>query len=202
KVLDNGEIGSIVSIHAHRRGREPPASDWFWDIDKSGGIAVDLAIHDIDMIQWFLGSTDSIQTVYAIGSNNVYPEINTWDTVVITLQSQSGVLITIEASWAEPDLRDQVGNNTWMVVYGEEGTIRIDPSKQPAVKNTELNGLEPTFEVIDQLPFFVDQVGTFAKTVLNNTEIPISITDGISSLKVARAALESLKTGKVVKLFQ
>ncbi|UCG03186.1 MAG: aminotransferase class I/II-fold pyridoxal phosphate-dependent enzyme [Candidatus Heimdallarchaeota archaeon] len=200
RVIDKGEIGSIVSIHAHRRGRGPPVADWFWNIDKSGGIAVDLAIHDIDLVQWFLGPNDPIKTVYAIGSNSVYPEIDTWDTVVITLQSQSGVLITIEASWAEADLRDQVGNNTKMFVYGEDGTIQIDPSKQPAVKNTELDGLEPTLEEFDQLPFFVDQVGAFAKAILNDEEVPIPISDGISALRVARAALESLQSGDVIHL--
>ena len=141
-----------------------------------------------------------IETVYAIGSNNVYPEIETWDTIVITLQSRSGVLITIEASWAEPDLKDQVGSNTKMIVYGEEGTIQIDPSKQPAVKNTELDGVEPTLEELDQLPFFVDQVSTFARAVLNDEEIPISLTDGLSALRVARAALQSLQSGNVVIL--
>lgn len=200
RVIDKGEIGSIVSIHAHRRGRGPPTADWFWDIEKSGGIVVDLAIHDIDLIQWFLGLSDPIKTVYAVGSNNVYPEINTWDTVVITLQSQSGVLITIESSWAEPDLRNQVGNNTKMVVYGEDGTIQIDPSKQPAIKNTELNGLEPTLEEFDQLPFFVNQVGSFVKAILNDEEVPIPITDGVSALRVARAALESLQSGDVIHL--
>ena len=200
RVIDKGEIGSIVSIHAHRRGRGPPTADWFWDLDKSGGIPIDLAIHDIDLIQWFLGSNDPIKSVYAIGSNLVYSEINTWDTVVITLQSQSGVLITIEASWAEPDLKDQVGSNTKMIVYGEEGTIHIDPSRQPAIKNTELDGLEPTLEELDQLPFFVDQVGTFARAVLNDEEVPIPLADGLSALRVARAALQSLKSGTVVQL--
>ena len=200
RVIDKGEIGSIVSIHAHRRGRGPPTANWFWDLDKSGGIPVDLAIHDIDLIQWFLGSNDPIKTVYAVGSNNVYPEIETWDTVVITLQSRSGVLITIEASWAEPDLKDQVGGNTKMIVHGEEGTIQIDPSKQPASKNTELDGLEPTMEELDQLPFFVDQVSTFARAVLNDEEVPIPLTDGLSALRVAKAALQSLQSGKVVIL--
>ncbi|MFX1516490.1 MAG: aminotransferase class I/II-fold pyridoxal phosphate-dependent enzyme [Promethearchaeota archaeon] len=200
RVIDKGEIGPLVSIHAHRRGNGPPTAEWFWDLTKSGGIPVDLAIHDIDLVQWFLGPNDPIKTVYAIGSNAVYPEIKTWDTVVMTLQSKSGVLVTIEASWAEPDLKDQVGSNTKMIVYGEDGTIHIDPSKQPAIKNTELDGLEPTLEDLDQLPFFVDQVSAFARAVLNDEEVSIPLTDGLSALRVARAALQSLQSGNVVHL--
>ncbi len=200
KVIDKGEIGPLVSIHAHRRSRGPPSSNWFWDESKSGGIVVDLAIHDIDLVQWFLGSDDPIKSVYAIGSNRVYPEIETWDTVVINLRSKSGVLVTIEASWSEPDLTDQVGSNTGMMIYGEDGTIRIDPSRQPSIKNTELDGIEPTFEEIDQFPFFVEQVSAFAKAILNDTLIPIPIEDGLSALRVACAALKSLQSGKIIHL--
>ncbi len=198
KVIDKGELGPIVSIHAHRRGRSPPSAKWFWDIDKSGGIAVDLAIHDIDLVQWYLGPGDQIKSVYAIGSNKVYREIQAWDTVMITLQSQLGVLINIEASWAEPNLTDQVGSNTGMVIYGEDGKITITPSQQPAMKSTELDGSEPAFEELDQLPSFIDQVGSFAQAVINDAAVPVPAFDGIKSLRVARAALESLQSGKIV----
>ncbi len=198
KVIDKGELGPIVSIHAHRRGRSPPAAKWFWDIEKSGGIAIDLAIHDIDLVQWYLGPRDQIKSVYAIGSNKVYPEIQAWDTVMITLQSQLGVIINIEASWAEPNLTDQVGSNTGMVIYGEEGKITINPSQQPAMKSTELDGSEPAFEELDQLPAFVDQVGSFAKAVINDAAVPVPAIDGFKSLRIARAAFESLQSGKIV----
>ncbi|MFX0084460.1 MAG: Gfo/Idh/MocA family protein, partial [Candidatus Hodarchaeota archaeon] len=200
KIIDKNEIGKIVTIHAHRRGRSPPKAKWFWDVKKSGGIAIDLAIHDIDLVLWYIGPDDPIISVYAIGSNEVYPEINTWDTVIITLKSKSGILITIEASWAEPDLKYYVGSNTGMIINGEDGTIRIDPSKQPTEKITELNGSEPAFEEIDQLHAFVDQVGSFASAIIKDETVPIPFIEGLKALKVAHAALKSLKTGNVVYL--
>ncbi|WP_455141488.1 aminotransferase class I/II-fold pyridoxal phosphate-dependent enzyme [Candidatus Hodarchaeum mangrovi] len=198
-VVERGEIGSIISIHTRRRGYSPPLKRWFWDIEKSGGIPVDLAIHDIDMIQWFLGD-DLIDTVYAIGSNKVYPEIETWDTVIITMKSYKGVLATIEASWSEPELSNQLGGNNGMIIYGEDGVIHIDPSKHSSEMNTELNGPEPIFDYIDQLDEFVDQINAFAKAVLYDQSIPVSIEDGLKALTVAYAALESLKTQKEIKV--
>ena len=200
KVIDKGEIGPIVSIHAHRRGRGPPAAKWFWDTNKSGGIAVDLAIHDIDLVLWYLGNDDPIVSVYAVGSNNVYHEINTWDTVFITLQTKSGVIINIEASWAEPEIPYTVGSNTGMIINGEDGIIRIDPSKNIAEKLTELNGREPAFDELDQLPHFIDQVDTFARCILDDKPSPIPLEEGIKALKVALAALESLTSGEVIQL--
>ncbi|MFX0088003.1 MAG: aminotransferase class I/II-fold pyridoxal phosphate-dependent enzyme, partial [Candidatus Hodarchaeota archaeon] len=41
KTIDNNEIGKIVTIQAHRRGKGPPKAKWFWDVEKSGGIAID-----------------------------------------------------------------------------------------------------------------------------------------------------------------
>ncbi len=201
KTIDNGAIGPIVSMHAHRRGRGPPDwAGWFFDVEKSGGIVVDLAIHDIDLALWFVGSEDQVVSVYAVGSNKVYPEIKTWDTVIVTLRFSSGVLATIEASWAEPDLPYQLGSNTGFIINGESGTIRVDPSKQPSEKITELFGSQPTFDEMSQLPAFVDQVGSFAKAIINNSEVPVPAEDGLRALKVARAALESLKTGKAVEM--
>jgi predicted dehydrogenase len=200
KTIEKGEIGPIVSLHARRRVRSPPTANWFWDVEKSGGIAVDLAIHDIDLIQWYLGSDDPIEIVYTVGSNNVYPEIKTWDTVIITLKSRSGVLATIEASWAEPNLPYHLSSNTGMTIYGEEGTIRIDPSQQPSQKITELDGIEPNFEELDMLPAFVDQVSSFAKAVLDDEPVPVSFSEGLSALRVARAALKSLQQNKIVFL--
>ncbi|MHA1971427.1 MAG: aminotransferase class I/II-fold pyridoxal phosphate-dependent enzyme [Candidatus Hodarchaeales archaeon] len=199
KVIERGEIGPIVSIHARRRGRGPPTQKWFWDIDKSGGIVVDLAIHDIDMVQWMLGE-DTIESVYAIGSNNVYPEIKTWDTVVITMRSKRGVLVTIEASWAEADLNDQVGSNTGMIINGEDGKIVIDPSSTPSFKVTELDGRESNYEELDQLLQFVRQIDSFAQSIITDVRVPITLDEGIAALKIARAALESLKTEKIVKM--
>ncbi|MHA2074401.1 MAG: Gfo/Idh/MocA family oxidoreductase, partial [Candidatus Hodarchaeales archaeon] len=178
----------------------PPAAKWFWDVKKSGGIAIDLAIHDIDLVQWYIGIDDPIESVYAIGSNNVYPEIETWDTVIITLRSKTGILITIESSWTEPDLKNQVGSNTGMKINGEDGIIHIDPSKQPSEKITELDGSEPTFEEMDQLPSFVNQINSFATAILNDEPVPISLEEGLNALKIAHAALESLQTGKVIYL--
>ena len=199
KVVEKGEIGPIISIHARRRGYSPPSKQWFWDVEKSGGIPIDLAIHDIDLIQWFLGD-DLIDTVYAIGSNKVYPEIETWDTVIITMKSHQGVLITIEASWADPELSNQIGGNNGMIIYGEDGVIHIDPSKYSSEKNTELNGPEPTFEYLDQLDEFVDQINEFAKAILYNQSVPVSLKDGLNALTVACAALESLKTRTEIKI--
>ncbi len=202
KVLEKNEIGKIVSIHAHRRGHSPPSSEWFWDVTKSGGIAVDLAIHDIDLVQWYIGFDDPIDTVFAIGSNNVYPEINSWDTVLITLKTKSGILISIEASWAEPNLKNHIGSNTGMTIYGEDGIIQIDPSKQPSEKITELDGAEPAYEEIDQLPAFVNQVGAFARALINDESIPVPLEDGMVAIRIANAALESLKTGQMINLNQ
>ena len=199
KVVEKGEIGSIISIHARRRGYSPPSKQWFWDIEKSGGIPIDLAIHDIDMIQWFLGD-DLIDTVYAIGSNKVYLEIETWDTVIITMKSYQGVLATIEASWSEPELSNQLGGNNGMIIYGEDGVIHIDPSKHSSEKNTELNGPEPAYDYIDQLDEFVDQINAFAKAILYDQSVPVSIEDGLNALTVACAVLESLKTQREIKV--
>jgi hypothetical protein len=55
-----------------------------------------------------------------------------------------------------------------------------------------LDELEPAFDEIDLLPFFVELVRTFPKAILNDNLIPVPINDGIYGLRVARAAPELL----------
>lgn len=192
------EIGPLVSMHAFRRGGSPPNwADWFFDIEKSGGIVVDLAIHDIDLVLWYAGEKDRVETVFALGSNSVYPEINTWDTAIINLKFQSGLLATIEASWSHPDIKDKSGSSTGFTINGEDGIIKIDPLKQPSMRITEL-GSESNLDEMDQFPWFVSQISAFAKSIIEDTEVPITAENGLRALRIAHAAFESLKTGKPI----
>ena len=109
-------------------------------------------------------------------------------------------MINLESSWAEPDIPNQLGLSTGITIHGEDGIIKIDPSKYSAEKLTELDGGEPAFEEFDQLPYFVEQVEAFINCILTDESSPIPIEEGIRSLRVAVAAVESLNSGKVIRL--
>ncbi len=65
-VIDSGELGKPVHIIMHRLSEAPKWSweNWMLDTDKSGGVALDLSVHDIDFMQYVFGQPKSLEASY------------------------------------------------------------------------------------------------------------------------------------------
>ncbi|NOG52555.1 MAG: Gfo/Idh/MocA family oxidoreductase [Chloroflexi bacterium] len=96
--IDAGVIGTPVMIRSI--GRDPYRTSLeYADPSVSGGLIVDMGIHDFDVVRWLTG--DEIQRVYAETAALVYPELTTVgdvDNAQITLKFESGGLGNIEVS--------------------------------------------------------------------------------------------------------
>ena len=85
-VIDSGELGKPVHIIMHRLSETPKWSweNWMKDISKSGHVALDLSIHDIDFVQYVFGAPKSISAVYQemkdnsnyVATNMIYDGFN------------------------------------------------------------------------------------------------------------------------------
>ncbi|MGE4183351.1 MAG: inositol 2-dehydrogenase, partial [Limisphaerales bacterium] len=119
QAVAQGEIGIPHQVHITSRDPGPPPVEY---IRKSGGIFLDMSIHDFDMAQFLVDSP--IVEVYATGGVRVNPaigEAGDLDTVVILLKYASGATAIIE------NCRQAVyGYDQRVEVFGSEGTIRID----------------------------------------------------------------------------
>ncbi|MBR2971778.1 MAG: Gfo/Idh/MocA family oxidoreductase [Clostridia bacterium] len=65
-VIDSGELGKPVHIIMHRLSEAPKWSweNWMLDTDKSGGVALDLSVHDVDFTQYVFGQPKSLEASY------------------------------------------------------------------------------------------------------------------------------------------
>ncbi len=93
--LQRGTIGKPISVVASPITQRPAWSSWFTEADKSGGAVLDLMIHDIDALNWLLGTPKS---VYARGQKSEY---GMWDHMLTTIDYGSASAI-IEASELMP----------------------------------------------------------------------------------------------------
>ena len=93
--LDAGDLGAPGVIRLQRGGSFP--GRWYGDYARSGGVVLDLAIHDLDMARWCFGEVD---TVMARGLT--FEEIPERDFVSVTLTFASGALGHVSGSWAYP----------------------------------------------------------------------------------------------------
>ncbi|MHA1611661.1 MAG: Gfo/Idh/MocA family protein [Promethearchaeota archaeon] len=131
EILDNGAIGQIYM----GRGREHhsgPHSAWFYKKDKAGGGAlIDLGIHDIACLVWFLGMDVTevfCQTKIITKDRGEFGECEVEDNAVGILYFENGAQVTIEESWSAPS-----GFDVNLELYGTEGQIISNPSRMTPV---------------------------------------------------------------------
>ena len=96
EAVDSGEIGKIQGITAYRLAKYPPWGDWFRDPQKSGGVLLDMQVHDVDFIYWLLRAPEE---VYAAG---VRSAAGSWDHVCTTFR-YPGAVVGIESSYLMPE---------------------------------------------------------------------------------------------------
>ena len=193
----SGVLGDPQIIRITSRDPDPPSPEY---VAGSGGMFLDMAIHDFDMARFLSGS--EITEVHAYGAVLVDPEIGEAgdiDTAVISLKFANGALGIIENSRKAVYGYDQrvevfgskgtamADNNTptSMVVFNESGTIRDKP----------LHFFLERYEAA-----FVAEMHAFVNAVRENKSTVVSGEDGLVPVLIALAAQESLKSGKTVKV--
>jgi len=197
KKIEEGAIGNPLVFRATSRDPFRPSLEYA-DPKSSGGIIVDMGIHDIDLARWFIGD---IKTAYAIGGVLAYPEMQSTgdvDNAIVSLVFADGRLGSIDVS------RNAVyGYDINTEIVGTSGTLRIGYLQETPVLIMTKNNVAH-----DVVPFFMErfaqayrsQLQNFVENVLNDRQPPVTIDDGIEALRVALAATTSLQCGQPIDI--
>ena len=195
--IEAGRIGTPVVFKSTSRDPYRPSLEYA-NPASSGGILVDMGIHDIDLARWFMGD---VKTVSAIGGVLAYPEMKTvgdLDNVIATLIFEDGRLGVIDLT-----RNGFYGYDISTELLGTAGTIRIGYLRETAVLTMTKNSVAH-----DTVPYFMErferaytlQLQNFAQNVINGRESPILIRDGVEALRVALAATAACKSGQPVEV--
>lgn len=90
----SGRLGTPRVLRLSRVGSPPGAGSWLHDESQSGGVPLDLMLHDLDYARWLAGEVSS---VYAVQSRQVGQVM-----VQATLEHTGGAISLIEGGWAAP----------------------------------------------------------------------------------------------------
>lgn len=173
KLIDEGAIGEIVSASAKRVGPFPPRI-------KDVGVAIDLAIHEVDIMFYLLDSPAS--KVYAnMGSKLEKCEYE--DHAEIMMRFENGVVGMLETNWLTPYKKRQ------LELTGVDGILSIDYIDQTA----EVFGKNAQKVEVPHREPLKDELNSFLSAVRNDEEPRITGEDGIHALKVVLAAMKSAK---------
>jgi len=192
-----GEIGIPHIVKITSRDPNPPNEAY---IKGSGGIFMDMAIHDFDMARFLCGS--DVVEVYARGAvlvNPVFAQYEDVDTAIITLAFANGAIGVID--------------NSRQAVYGYDQRVEVFGSMGSLIANNDFpNSVEiSTADKVYRdkpLNFFlerynaayIEETQLFIQAIQEGTDVPVSGNDGLQAELIALAAKLSCKMGIPVKL--
>ena len=190
--MEAGTIGDVVLFRATSRDTFPPSAEYA-NPRNSGGMIIDQGIHDFDLARWFMGN---VERVSVVGATIAYPELATVgdiDNAVATLTFANGTIGVVDLS------RSGIyGYDISTEILGLEGTLRIGYLRETPVMLMTKNSVAH-----DTVPYFMErfrdaytaQLQNFAQNVLLDRTPPITIEDGMESLRIGVAATRAQHTG-------
>ncbi|MBN1146092.1 MAG: Gfo/Idh/MocA family oxidoreductase [Anaerolineales bacterium] len=198
--VDEGQIGRPGVVRLSRGSYRPkkPVGNWFLDEAKSGGILMDLMIHDFDYARWIAGE---VQSVFARKLSASRPEAAI-DYGLAILKHKSGALSHIAGAWAYPPPTFR----THIEIAGDAGLIEFD-SQDTAPIQTLLHksgsGDAPDVGLpaspVSESPY-TTQIKEFYLTLLEGRPARVCAADGLAAVQIAEAAIQSAESGKAVYL--
>ena len=198
--IDAGAIGTPYMVKATGIDPEATVEGSIRFAKTSGGIFIDMAIHDIDLMRWFLG-TEAVE-VYAMGTTFKHPEFKEAgddETGVAVYKCANGAIGIIHVGRTAPH-----GYHVETEIVGTEGTIRISPvpEKNLAVLYNK-NGV--VTECVDNFQTrFLDsyrlEVEYFVNCLQAGKKPEITVDDGVLSTKIGFATTKAWKEGGIVKI--
>jgi predicted dehydrogenase len=203
RLLDGGAVGKPAAVRTARVSRFPGqdrANNWYGDYKQSGGVILDLILHDFDWLRWCFGD---VERVYAKGLETSEKYRGKLDYALVTLRFKSGVVGHVTGSWGHPS-----GFRTTYEVAGDAGIIDHDSTRsvpltitqQPAEdgSGTKPSLLRSPMASVDDP--YRSELRAFIRALDAGENPPVTVYDGREAVRIALAAVESVETGKVVTL--
>lgn len=194
-----GDIGQPAVLRLSRCAFQPrKAENWFLDPARSGGMMMDLMIHDFDFARWIAGD---VVKVFARSTRDSAPESGLNHALVI-LTHKSGAISHVEGSWSFPPPTFR----TRFEIAGSKGLIVFDsPSAASIVTYTHSqNGGQRQEVPLPRSPLldspYAAELRSFASALAGGPEPPVTADDALAAVQIARAAIESSQRGTAVEL--
>ena len=193
--IDAGQIGEVEMVTIISRDPEAPPYEY---ITRSGGIFRDMMIHDFDVARWMLG--EEVVSVQAAASVLTDPNIGKYgdfDSANTILKTASGKHCSITNS-----RRASFGYDQRIEVHGSTGCVAVDNHHQSRINVANAQGYTKPplldFFMSRYVAAYSAEIEHFVECLASGSQPHTDGYDGLMSLALAEAALESVRTGSAV----
>lgn len=196
QAIENGEIGEPHMLSIISRDPGPPPIEY---IKVSGGLMMDMMIHDFDMCRFLLGE---VVEMYAMADVKVDPaigEAGDIDTAKVMLKFENGVIGTIENS-----RKAVYGYDQRVEVFGSGGAASTGNwyANQVTISNATSvhRDLPMNFFMDRYIDSYANEMIAFVDAIMNDKPVPVVGNDGRVPVVMAKAGMLSVKENRPVKL--
>ncbi|HAT9333727.1 TPA: inositol 2-dehydrogenase [Legionella pneumophila subsp. pneumophila] len=191
KRVQFGEIGTPHILRITSRDPACPSKEY---CATSGGIFMDMSIHDFDMARFLMQS--EVVEVYATGAVLINPDFEQFDdvdTAIIQLRFANGAFGVIDNS------RQAIyGYDQRIEVFGSGGMLLAENQLEHTVSRYSANGMDgakPQYFFLERYhQAYLAELNAFYSAWNDNQTSPVSGLDGLQALRIAKAAKQSLET--------
>lgn len=193
KLVDSGKYGKVIAA-SFRRFSAPPGwgkgKSWFSDEGKSGGVALDLHIHDTDIVNYLFGVPKSVTSSAAFSKDGSMQYIS-------TLYDVGGAAVTAEGSWA---MTPTLGFEASYIVTFEKAVVVLDGKREKPLCVYPVKG-EPLVPKLAAGDGYEYEIQWFMDVLCGKT-VPRVTTPEQSrdSVRIVDAEKKSAKSGKTVRI--
>ncbi len=195
--VEAGKIGDMNVLKVCSRDPGAPPVSY---IKVSGGIFLDMTIHDFDMVRFMSGA--EVEEVFAYGAVLVDPaigEAGDIDTAVISMKLTNGAIAVIDNC-----RRASYGYDQRVEAFGSLGQVAIknDTESSAVVSNADgVHAEKPLLFFLERyMQAYVEEVSEFIDCIENDKEVSVGIDCGLQPVLIGLAAKKSLDTGMPVKV--
>jgi len=196
-LVADGKLGDLRTIKITSRDPEPPPIDY---LKSSGGLFLDMTIHDFDMARYISGS--EVSEVYAIGHNLVDPAIGKAgdiDTGYVVLTFENGATAVIENC-----RQATYGYDQRVEVFGSKGMTQADNNYKDTHQFLDADGVHGSrpldFFMDRYLDSYFNEMQAFILAIANKESPPVTGEDGLKATAIALAANKSMHEQRPVHI--
>lgn len=196
--IQAGRIGEVAVARFYRQASSPAGAGWYRDVARSGGVIMDLMVHDLDQARWLCGE---VTTVYAVQNPPTVDGVSPVNVAAhVTLTHESGAISHCRATWGATGTTFQTGFS----VAGASGVLKFKSDGDTGYKEELQNGgaagdlLIPE-SALGESPYLT-QLREFAIGLRGGPEPRVLASDGATAVYLAEAARASMESGQPIDM--
>lgn len=197
RAVAEGKIGENHLIKVTSRDPEPPSAEY---VKVSGGMFLDMTIHDFDMVRFLAGcDAEEVYVEAAVLVDPAIGEAGDVDTAVITLKMENGAIAVIDNS-----RKAVYGYDQRAEVFGSKGMVATanDTVSTAMISNADgVTGEKPLYFFLERyMAAYAKEIKCFIDAIEKNTDTPLGVMDGLKPVLMGLAAKKSFEEHRPVKI--